>query len=46
MNVEGGDKTAVVNLQLLESMLGKVMEEFERRIASQNELVHSIPVFS
>ncbi|KAG1338750.1 kinesin-like protein KIN-14F [Cocos nucifera] len=25
--------------QLLESMLGKVMEEFERRIASQNELV-------
>ena len=29
----------VVVLQLVESMLSKVMQEFERRIANQNEMV-------
>ena len=32
----------IMHVQLVESMLSKVMEEFEHRIGSQNELVSSL----
>lgn len=36
----------VVCMQLLESMLGKLVDEFENRLKSQNELVCSVSIFS
>jgi hypothetical protein len=34
--------TESVNFQVVESLLSKVINEFERRIASQSELVYSL----